>query len=337
MKPTQISEAIHDCLDTYIPAFLWGPPGVGKSEIVAQTVKERGYELRDVRLSQMDMTDIKGFPAPDTKRGVMHWLPPNFLPDPKSKTEGVLFLDELNTAPQAIQASCYQLILNRCVGDYRLPDGWRMLAAGNREGDRAIVHRMSSALASRMLHLDFEINPADWRAYALQQNIETVILAYINFRKENLYRFDPKSTDPAYPCPRTWFMVDRIEKQRRGRHREVTLGLITGLIGNATACDYQAFVDAATDLPDIDDVLKSPDKTILPTSAAAQHAVVSMLSRETTGPRFSKFLQYIERMSKEMQIVFIIDVLKLPCAAEVKASSEYTMWCMKNQDVFMGA
>ena len=152
MKPSRVQEVLGQLLKKKWPVFLWGPPGVGKSSVVRQVVEEQKWELRDVRASLLDPTDLRGIPS--VNEGTAHWAPPSFLPnDPDSK--GVLFFDELNAAPPLVQASLYQLTLDRRIGEYVLPKGWRILAAGNRAEDRSVVYRMPAAL-SVLYHLDFE-------------------------------------------------------------------------------------------------------------------------------------------------------------------------------------
>ena len=196
MKPSFHRQALNKAIEAKRPVMLWGAPGVGKSDVVAQVAEKRGVELRDVRLSLLDPVDLKGFPIPDHDNKQMTWLPPHFLPAMTVKkarallntkdgkktalpdhlmpndSQGILFLDELPSAPQAVQAAAYQLILNREIGNYTLPEGWAIIAAGNREEDRAVVHKMPSALANRFVHLNFDIHLDDWCEWALDNGIE---------------------------------------------------------------------------------------------------------------------------------------------------------------------
>ena len=154
MTSAQIITTLHTLLTIKQPVFLWGAPGVGKSQVVAQVAEERNLALRDIRAVLLDPVDLRGLPR-ITAEGLSVWCPPGFLPGANDPEEGILFLDELNAAPPLVQAACYQLILDRRIGEYKLPDGWSIIAAGNREKDKAVTHRMPSALANRMVHLDF--------------------------------------------------------------------------------------------------------------------------------------------------------------------------------------
>ena len=183
----------------HTPIYIWGPPGVGKSSIVKQVAVERGIGFKDVRMTLLDPTDLRGIPVP--KDGLAQWLAPSFLPDKaRDGEQGILFLDELNAAPPLVQASGYQLVLDRRIGEYELPEGWSIVAAGNRQGDRAVTHRMSSALADRFVHLNYDVDLADWTEWAIHredisdastQRIAPMVLGFIQFRPAMLFAFRP--------------------------------------------------------------------------------------------------------------------------------------------------
>src|SRR5947208_2825514 len=108
------------------------PPGCGKSSVVRQAADQLGLDLIDLRVTLLDPVDLRGLPRLTDDAAV--WVPPAFLPRGGS---GVLFLDELAQAPPLVQAACLQLTLDRRLGEYALPGGWAVVAAGNRAGDRA--------------------------------------------------------------------------------------------------------------------------------------------------------------------------------------------------------
>jgi MoxR-like ATPase len=153
MTPTELKNYLNQLVskNLQISTMIWGPPGIGKSSIVAQTATEHGIDFVDVRLSQLAPTDLRGLPVAED--GISKWYPPEFLP---RGGKGILFLDELNMAPPAMQGVAQQLILDRKVGSYTVPDGWYVWAAGNRKEDRAAVFDMPSPLANRFLHLQVE-------------------------------------------------------------------------------------------------------------------------------------------------------------------------------------
>ena len=192
MKPSRLDTVLSSMLGQRWPAFIWGPPGIGKSAIVHAVASKAGMEVIDLRASLLDPTDLRGIPAIIDQKAV--WCPPGFLPQSQSKP-GVLFLDEINAAPPMVQASLYQLVLDRKVGEYVLPEGWWIVAAGNRQKDRAITFRMSSALSNRFVHLELDVDVSDWRAWALKHGIYPMVVAFIGY-KPALLREDP-SESPA--------------------------------------------------------------------------------------------------------------------------------------------
>ena len=203
MKPSDISEALYGLIDARQSVFIWGGPGVGKSGVVRQVAERRSLPLRDVRALLLDPVDLRGLPY--LSEGRSKWATPDFLPQDGA---GVLFLDELNAAPPMVQASCYQLVLDRKLGEYVLPDGWSIVAAGNRDSDRAVTSRMPTPLRNRFVHLDFEVDIQEWSAWAIQANIRPEVIAFLRFRPALLSAFDRDNN--AFPSPRSWEFVSRI-------------------------------------------------------------------------------------------------------------------------------
>lgn len=323
MRPTQIAQAINVCVDKQRPVFIWGPPGVGKSETIEQVAKNREAELRDVRLNLMDPTDIKGFPVPNVEMGHMEWLPADFLPPMMVKQEvkisakktevqlvandskGILFLDELNQAPPAVQAASYQLLLNRKVGNYTLPKNWAMVAAGNRESDRSNAQRMPAALALRLIHLDYDVNVDDWCDWALEQGdkVPTELLAFIRFRKDLLHDFQPNQR--VSPNPRSWVFCGDVTNT--GLPKEIEFNMFKGSVGEAAAGEYAAFLQIYRDLPTVDQVMIDPEGTPISELPAVRFAISASLAASTTKDAFPKCLAYMKRMEPEWQITYVRD------------------------------
>ncbi len=259
MKASNITKAIDKLIDAQLPVFIWGAPGIGKSSIVKQIAKEKDMEFLDLRLSLLDPTDLKGIPFfnAETQEGV--WAKPSFLPsDPDSK--GILFLDEINTAPPAVQASAYQLILDRKVGEYELPKGWSIVAAGNRENDRGVVYKMPPPLANRFVHFEMEVDFDDWKAWAYRAGIESAIIGYLAYDKSMLFTFDPTSNEKAFATPRSWEYVDSIVKS--GIESGLILDSISGAVGREAAVGYSSFKKVMKDLPDLERILDGSLKEI---------------------------------------------------------------------------
>lgn len=334
MKPSELKLALHGAFSAKLPVFIWGSPGIGKSDIVAQvasarSTKAKPYELRDVRLGLMDPTDIKGFPSPDAKAGIMKWLPPDFLP---TKGQGVLFLDEMNTAPPAVQAAAYQLILNRKVGNYELPPGWDIAAAGNNETDRAVTHRMSTALASRLIHLFLDVDLDEWVDHATDAGIHEHRIAFLRFRSQLLHDFKPNTKTHAFPCPRTWFYADRLCRQNLPAHIERQM--MAGTVGEGAATEYAAFIRVINELPTIDEIRVDPQKATLPNTPAGMHAISTTLGMATKDDAaYATYIEYMERLPREFQTVYTRDSLRN--VNTLRFSTAFKNWSLKNADVLM--
>ena len=252
MKASNITKVVNRLIEKKLPVFIWGAPGIGKSSIVKQIAVEQGLEFLDLRLSLLDPTDLKGIPFfnAETKEGV--WAKPSFLPsEPHSK--GILFLDEINTAPPAVQASAYQLILDRKVGEYALPKGWSIIAAGNRENDRGVVYKMPPPLANRFVHFEMDVDFDDWKTWAYKAKIESSIVSYLAYDKSMLFTFDATSNEKSFATPRSWEYVDSIIKS--GIETELILDSISGAVGREAAVGYLSFRKVMKDLPDLGSIL----------------------------------------------------------------------------------
>jgi len=241
MNPNELETYLYSVASQRLPLSLmiWGPPGVGKSSIVRSVSAREGIGIQDLRLSQLAPTDLRGLPVPED--GVSRWYPPEFLP---RSGEGIIFLDEINMAPPAMQGVAQQLILDRKVGSYSVPDGWLIWAAGNRKSDRASVYDMPSALGNRFIHLNVEPDVDSFKRWAIENRLAESILAFLSFRPQLLHRIDPQHNN--WPSPRSWVMA----------HQLLGAGLdVAPAIGDAAAGEYRAFCAVYNDLPDLDAIV----------------------------------------------------------------------------------
>lgn len=331
MKPSHITLSLKHLVERKRPVFIWGPPGVGKSDLVAQVANTSKLELRDVRLSLLDPVDLKGFPMPSGvgANKVMAWLPPNFLP---TKGKGILFLDELNSAPQSVQAAAYQLVLNRKIGDYTLPAGWAIIAAGNRATDRSVVHAMPAALANRFVHIDFEVDMDDWLKWALANGIGDATRGYIRYRPSNLTTEKLEPGARAFPSPRSWVFADEIARNST-LPQNVMLDLLKGTVGEGVAAEYIGFLREQDNLPNIDMILIDPDKVKVPDSIATRHALISVLEKHITPNTVERLFSYVKRMSKEFEVVFLKTALQDPA---IQKTPTFLKWVQDNRSVLLG-
>ena len=276
--PKGAKKSIRFAIKKRRPVFLWGPPGIGKSDIVKQIGEDAGREVVDVRLALWEPTDIKGIPYYNADQGKMVWAPPSELPtDPESTA--VIFLDELNSAPPAVQAAAYQLILNRRVGTYELPKGVDVVAAGNREGDRGVTYRMPAPLANRFIHLEMKIDFDDFQEWAVMNNVHPEVVGYVGFAKQDLYDFDPKSPSKAFATPRSWVFVSDLLKDD-DCDIDTLHNLIAGAVGDGLAVKFMAHRKIAGRLPKAEDILKGKVKDLQIKEVSAMYSLTVSLCYE---------------------------------------------------------
>ncbi|HZF69966.1 MoxR family ATPase [Sulfuricurvum sp.] len=306
MRTKDTIETMRSMIDSKIPTFLWGAPGIGKSSIIKQIARENGIECIDLRLSLMDPTDLKGIPFYERDSHSALWAPPSFLP---REGKGILFLDELNSAAPAVQASAYQLILDRKVGEYTLPDGWAIVAAGNREGDRGVVYRLPSPLANRFVHIEMEVNAADWRDWALSRGIDVRVVAYIGFKNSALFGFDPLKNERSFATPRSWEAVHTILNSSLSK--TLWLEAFAGAVGEDAAVDFLGFVQVMDKLPDVDAILRGEESEV-PTDLSTLYALSSALvTRILTAPSdeaVSHVLHYTLKLKNEFAVMIVQDL-----------------------------
>ncbi len=253
VSPNEAKKSLRKCVRIKRPVFLWGAPGIGKSDIVKQIGDEQDRTVIDVRLSLWEPTDIKGIPYYNSDQGTMTWAPPAELPtDPESTA--ILFLDELNSAAPATQAAAYQLILNRRVGTYVLPKGVSIVAAGNRETDKGVTYRMPAPLANRFLHLELRTDFEDWLTWATGNKVHEQVVGYLGFAKQDLYDFDPRSSSRAFATPRSWSFVSELLGDDDLDENTLT-DLVAGAIGEGLAVKFMAHRKVAKQMPKPEDIL----------------------------------------------------------------------------------
>jgi hypothetical protein len=300
MKPTDVMNSLELLLSIQMPAFLTGDAGVGKSRMVKQVTERLGRKLIDVRAVLLDPVDIRGLPHVNGD-GRAHWAIPDFLP---RDGEGVLFLDELNRAPQLVQNSCLQLALDRQVGEYRLPDGWAVVAAGNPDTHRGVT-RMSEALANRFEHISVEPDLDDWTKWAIGADVRPELIAFIRFRPELLHSYDRNSTEKAYPSPRSWEFVSRILNANPSP--AIEHALYAGAVGEGAGGELVGFLDVFRQLPSIDGILMNPKKAPVPEEPGALFAVSAALARKSTEGNFDRVMSYSDRMPREWAVFCVKD------------------------------
>lgn len=324
MKPSEIAKAVTVCINARQPVIAWGVPGIGKSQVMQQVAAVLKREVRDIRASLLDPVDLRGIPS--TKDGRTHWCPPAFLPSVEDGPTLIL-LDELNRAPVMTQNALFQLVLDRKLGEYTLPDTCEIVACCNRQQDGGGVVKMPQALANRFVHLDMEHDLDDWCRWAITANIEPAVIAFMRFRSDLLLSYHP--TEKAFPSPRSWSFVSRITAAQPGNGIEHAL--YSGAVGNGAAVEYSAFLRLFRDLPNIDAILLNPKTAQLPKGPATLFAVAAALARRADSNNLGRVLQYSARMPQEYGVYLMKDAVRRD--PSLTATPDFTRWGIENADV----
>jgi hypothetical protein len=298
----------------HTPVMLWGPPGVGKSQIISQIAARHGVPLIDIRLSQMEPTDLRGVPF--RKGELVEWAVPALLPDAvRHGPRGILFLDEITSAPPTVTAAAYQLILDRRLGEYRAPPGWAIFAAGNRYGDRGVSYVMPTPLANRFTHYEIEPHLEDWVAWAHAAGIDPRVIAFLRFRPDLLFDFDPARNPVAFPSPRSWEYAHRA-LVKFGDAPHLLLEALQACVGAAAGVELKAFLDNMSELPDVDAIARG-ESVQVPHGIDLQYGVAAALVRRAVQVRdlphakvvYGNILKYAKRLpQREMGVMLVTDM-----------------------------
>jgi hypothetical protein len=357
LKPSETQAVIRHMRHRKVSLFIWGPPGVAKSAITNQVATEDGESLFDIRLSQMEPTDLRGVPIPSSHNGVqeLKWSAPTVLPrdinitgtreveainelimfsNPigdngihhvqkveiavtsltkgatakiveqgldnfvvvlldanneavagkvrytvSGKARGILMLDEFNSAAPSVQAGAYQLILDRRLGEYIVPEGVMVMAAGNRENDKGITFRMPTPIANRFVHIEMRSDFDDWQKWALMAGVDATVVGFLSSFKDELHNFDAASASRGFATPRSWEFVSKIIKDvpLDGVNDQIMLAMIAGAIGDGPALKFHPFRKSAAELPSASDILDGKAQTLATKEVSLHYALTTSL------------------------------------------------------------
>ena len=299
LHPSELASTLALLVEARQPVVVWGAPGCAKSQIAQQVAAQAGREYVDVRALLLDPVDLRGIPWRDGADRT-RWAPPAFLPPSDADGSWLINLEELPSALPMVQAALYQLVLDRKCGEYELPEGAALIAYGNREGDRGVVHRMPAPLASRFVHLEIRVDATDWCAWGAANGIAPEVLFFVSMRPELLHAFNPQSTEKAFPCPRTWEMVSNIVHRRGGLDPVAERALFRGTVGEAAAVEFSAFLQVWHELPHPRTVIDDPEGAVVPGNASALIALCGSLYRMADDINLGAIVTYATRLRREV-------------------------------------
>ena len=343
MRPAHITAVIEEEFTStqqgyHTPVMLWGPPGVGKSQIVAQVADNHTVALVDIRLSQMEPSDLRGIPFKHGQK--VEWAIPAMLPDSDAHGEaGILFIDEITSAPPSVSAAAYQLILDRRLGEYRVPEHWAIVAAGNRQGDRGVTYSMPAPLANRFSHYEVDVNLDDWAAWAYRNRIDERVIAFLRFRPDLLFEFRPEHNPVAFPSPRSWEFAHRA-LQKFAARPELLPGGLEACVGHAAGIELFAFIQSLDRLPDIDAIARGESRAC-PDDIDLQYAVAAALvtrALDAGGDHalLGNILDYaVNFPQREMGVMLVAD-LHRALGPELFAVPQFGTWAEQIGDLLGG-
>ena len=299
LRPSELASVLTVLVEARQPAIVTGPPGSAKSQVARQVAAATNRQYVDVRALLLDPVDLRGIPWRDASDRT-RWAPPAFLPPSNDPGRWLINLEELPSALPMVQAALYQLVLDRKVGEYELPGGASLIACGNRETDRGVVHRMPTPLASRFVHLEIRVDAEDWLSWGAAHGIVSEVLFFVAYRPDLLHQFDSQSREAAFACPRAWEAVSNIVKHRNGLDPATERALLRGTVGEAAAVEFSAFLKVWRELPHPRAVLNDPANANIPENASALMALCGSLYRLATDVTMDAIVTFAERLRREV-------------------------------------
>lgn len=307
----QAKPMIEKLLSVGIVPFLQSSPALGKSSLIKQIAKEQNLQVIDLRLTELESSDINGLPYFENGKSTFlpfDTFPLKNTPLPKGKKGWILLLDELPNALPSVQCASYKLILDRMVGQHQLHDKCYVVACGNLDTDNAMVNPMSTALISRFAHFYIKPDVTEWREWAINQNIDSRITAFLGFRPELLYTFNALTTEP-YASPRTWEMLSKVIT---GETNVENLPFISSLLGTGVATEFISYLKIIDKIPNIKKILTKPDDVNVPEELSIQWATITAITRHADlENNINNATKYIDKFPAEMRVVFLRELYAL--------------------------
>lgn len=323
---SRASSMIAKYIQARLVPMLIGSPGCGKSQVVHQIAQKYNLKVIDLRLSQCDPTDLLGFPnIMGNKAGYlpMNTFPIEGDPIPDGYSGWLLFFDEFNSAPPSVQAAAYKVILDRMVGTWHIHKNVAMVCAGNLETDNAIVQPMSTAMQSRLVHLELIVDHKEWVDHAASEGWDRRITSHISFKPGNLFTFKPDHTDHTYGCPRTWEFTNRLMQVVDPDSPEF-LPLLAGTLSEGLAREFITFCKIEATLPKMVDLIAKPESTPVPVETSVLFALTGSIAHNATKDNIEPLMKYVNRMPVEFQVVCLRGAVRRNKA--LAASSPIQKW-----------
>ena len=334
--PVEAKQVLAKNIRAGLVSMLKGSPGTAKSAIVRELAEEYNLKIIDFRLSQCDPTDLLGFPSINTETNKASYVPFDTFPLeddelPEGKDGWLIFLDELNGGDRSTQKGAYKLIDDKMVGGKKLHPRVAIIGAGNLDTDAALVEEMSTAMQSRLCHIQIRPDNNNWLDWATGAGIDTRITSFIRFKPSNLYTFDPEKaeTQETYACYRTWEFAHK-QLQQCGDVLKDPTALLTfaGSLGEGVAREFMAFMRIYSTLPTIISIISNPNNIEVPKEPGTQYALSGALAQNADADNIDPIMEFTNRLPMEFQVITIRDMLKRSPA--LKTSAPIKLWVATN-------
>ena len=298
-----------DCLDAGEILHMQSKPGVGKSSLARLVAEERNLFYIPCCVNAREPIDINGYPH-ITENGRAEYIPFSDFPlvgdpIPKGYKGWLIDFEEIDQADPSMQKALHRPLLEREIGKHKLHEKVFMIASGNRPEDRAHASPMSTALQSRMAHITLDSSVNWWTAHATLMGWNPMIIAYVNFRVDNLNNFNPEIIG-NYACERNWERLHKLMKVWESRNEVIDMKKseeIAGIVGDSAAVDFIAYMGVKDQLISVQDVLLNPKGVSLPYDAGALYAITMSLATGLEEAQVRPVFSFFERLGFEYQLL----------------------------------
>ena len=337
ISPNSLKKEIQLNMRAGLNTMIWGGPGIGKSDIPQQLADELNMPLLDFRANLFDPVDVRGIPflrkIEETGKRFTSWAVPDVFPIVERDGErGILFIDELPTAPPATQNAFLQLLLTRQIGDYKMPEGWSIISAGNELTDSAAVYQMPSPVRNRLAHYKLEPTLTDWVEWAHMSSISPLVTGFIQYRPNLLNSFSPD--EYAFPTPRSWsFVSKKLHIQPDNVSPEDMFYGVSSLVGDGPAGEFVAFQEIASKLPDIDELINNPSLYKKDDNPALLYALSTAVATRATDDNMENIMKINKKIPIEFQVILIKGCLARD--KNLKAHNDVRKWIVENATVIL--
>jgi hypothetical protein len=248
-------------------------------------------------------------------------------PLPAGKKGWLIMLDEFNSAPLAVQAAAYKLVLDKMVGMHRLHEKVIVMAAGNLSTDKAIVNRMGTAMQSRLIHLEIRVCDKVWGRWADRSNVDHRVKSFIKFKPDQLHKFDPNHADVTFACPRTWDFTSKIILPMKTIGIE-KLPILAGTVGQGSGREFYSYTKIYGEIPTIEQILGDPEHVQFGPEPSMHYALSGLVAHHMRAANADILTKFIRRLAIDFQVVTLRSAIARD--PEIRKQQEVKAWIVKN-------